>query len=68
MCLCFWRVELIFLDGVLMFVEGRSKGRNLWRVELIFLEGRADISGGVCLCLWRVELVFLEGRADISGG
>ena len=34
----------------------------------MFVEGRADISGGVCLCLWRVELIFLEGRADISGG
>ena len=48
--------------------------------ELIFLDGRADISGGVCLCLWRGGLIFLEGvfmfvegraaicrgRADIS--
>ena len=32
------------------------------------MEGRADISGGVCLCLWRGGLIFLEGRADISGG
>ena len=30
--------------------------------------GRADISGGVCLCLWRGGLIFLEGRADISEG
>ena len=41
------------------------------------MEGRADISGGVCLCLWRGGLIFLyvlwrgglkflEGRADIS--
>ena len=35
---------------------------------MIFLEGRADISGGECLCLWRVEAILLEGRADISGG
>ena len=34
----------------------------------MFVEGRADISGGVCLCLWRGGLIFLKGRADISGG
>ena len=32
------------------------------------MEGRADISGGVCLCLWRGGQKFVEGRADISGG
>ena len=37
-------------------------------VELIFLEGRADISGGVGLCLWRGELIFLEGCVYVCGG
>ena len=32
------------------------------------MEGRADIYGGMCLCLWRGGLIFREGRADIAGG
>ena len=38
------RGELIFLEGGLIFMEGKS--RYLWRVELISLEGKADISEG----------------------